>query len=104
MTKGLGILLGITVAGCRPPSVNGTTLRPEAACETWTAVVTNSTTRVYDLYIGTRVIGSADPGTTTRAVIDPRFGRVTPSLRESPTTRDQKGPRLAQSAMRMVCE
>ena len=100
----IGLILTVAVAGCRTPSVNGTTLRPETPCHAWTAVVTNPTTRVYDLYIGTRVIGSADPGTTTRTVIEPQFGRVTPSLRESPTTRDQKGARLSQSAIRMVCE
>jgi hypothetical protein len=101
---GIGLILAVVMAGCRTPSVNGTTLRPEAPCNYWTAVVTNSTTRVYDLYIGTRVIGTADPGTTTRTVIDPQFGPVTPSLRESPTTRDHRGARLTQSAMRMVCE
>jgi hypothetical protein len=104
MTKGFAILLGVAVAACRNPSVNGTTLRPEPTCNSWTAVVINSTTRVYDLYIGNRVIGTADPGTTTRTVVDPQFGRAIPSIRESPTTRDQKGARLAQSAIRMVCE
>jgi hypothetical protein len=101
---GIGLLLAFVVAGCRSPSVNGTTLRPEPTCNAWTAVVTNPTTRVYDLYIGTRVIGTADPGTTTRTVIEPQLGRVTPRLRESPTTRDYKGARLSQSAIRMVCE
>lgn len=99
------ILAVVVVAlGCRTPSVNGTTMRPEQNCNNWTAVVTNGTSRVYDLYIGNRLIGTADPQTTTRTIIDPQFGRAIPSLRESPTTRDQRGPRLAQGAMRMVCE
>ena len=101
---GIGLTLTFVVSACRTPSVNGTTLRPETTCNAWTAIVTNPTTRIYDLYIGNRVIGTADPGTTTRTVIDPQFGRVIPSLRESPTTRDYKGARLSQSAIRMVCE
>lgn len=99
------IAISIICAACSNPHVNGTTVAPDEPCEgRWTAIVTNTTARVYDLYIGTRLVGTADANSTTRTVIDPQFGKVTPSLRESATTRDQTGPRLRPGAVRMVCE
>jgi hypothetical protein len=71
----------------------------------WTAVVINNTDRIYDLYVGNRVVGTADPRSTTRTVIDRELGQVTPHLVQSPLTRDQKGPSIDYSrAIRMVCE
>jgi hypothetical protein len=106
MKKIASMVLGLGLASaCRNPHVNGTTLAPDPPCtRNWTAVVTNNTSRIYDLYVGNRVIGTADPRTTTRTIIDPRFGQVTPTLIQSATTRDQKGPYIASNAMRMVCE
>ena len=100
------VIVALVVLGaCYNRHVNGTTLQATPPCtRSWTAVVINGTDRVYDLYIGNRVVGTADPRSTTRVVIDPQFGQLTPQLRQSPTTRDIRGPYIAQNAMRMVCE
>jgi hypothetical protein len=101
------ILAAVLVASgaCYNQHVNGTALRPDQVCtRNWTAVVNNTTTRVYDLYIGARYIGSADARSTSRTIIDPAFGLVTPTLREARITREQKGPRLQRGALVMVCE
>jgi hypothetical protein len=101
----LMIAISIASTACHKSHVNGSTLPREQPClGNWTAVVTNNTDRVYDLYVGTRLVGSADAHATTRAIIDPALGQVTPILRESATTRDIKGPRIASNAVRMVCE
>lgn len=101
------ILAAILVGSgaCYNQHVNGTALRPDQVCtRNWTAVVNNTTTRVYDLYIGSRFVGSADARSTSRTIIDPAFGLVTPTLREAAVTRNQKGPRLRREALVMVCE
>ena len=99
------IAISIMGAGCYNRHVNGTTLPPERTCtHNWTAVVVNNTDRIYDLYVGMRLVGTAEAHATTRTIIRPEFGMVTPTLREAPVTRDLKGPRIAQSALRMVCE
>ena len=92
-------------AGCYNKHVNGTTLPRDQVCtRNWVAVVHNTTTRIYDLYVGARYIGSADARSTSRTIIDPELGLVTPTLREARITRDQKGPRIAPGALVMVCE
>ena len=100
------ISISIICAACFNPHVNGTTLPPDqqACTRNWTAVVTNSTNRIYDLYIGNRLVGTANPHSTTRTIIDPEFGQVTPRLVQSPLTRDQPGPTINYRDMRMVCE
>jgi hypothetical protein len=91
---------------CYNPHVNGTSLPADhRPCErSWVAVVNNPTYRIYDLYVGSRLVGSAEPRATSRTTLDPNLGLVTPTLRESPTTRDQKGARIASGAVTMVCE
>jgi hypothetical protein len=97
--------ISIICAACTNPHVNGTRVAPDQPCEgNWTAVVTNGTDRVYDLYVGKRLVGTSDPHTTTRTIIEPELGRVTPVLVQSPTTRDLKGPYIGAGALRMVCE
>src|SRR6185503_13080216 len=85
------LMIAIGIAGpaaCHRGSVNGDRLPANEPCtRSWTAVVDNTTNRVYDLYVGTRLIGSADPHIISRTVIDPRLGQVTPTLVESATTR-----------------
>jgi hypothetical protein len=99
------LVLVATVAGCSNRHVNGTRLDPAQQCAgEWVAIVVNNTNRIYDLYVGTRLVGSADPRTTTRIRLDPALGKVTPSYRESATTREQQGPRITSSAIRMACE
>ena len=101
----VAIAICIMCAGCYSSHVNGTTVAPEQVCNrSWTAIVVNNTSRIYDLYVGTRIVGTADPNTTTRTVLDPKLGLVTPFLREAPATRMLKGPRIAMGALRMVCE
>lgn len=101
----MAIAICIMCAGCFNKHVNGSTLPPEQVCtRNWTAIVTNNTDRIYDLYIGTRFVGTAEARATSRTVIQPEFGMATPSLREASVTRDLKGPRITQGAIRMVCE
>lgn len=92
-------------AACYNQHVNGTTLPQGQVCtRNWVAVVNNPTARIYDLYVGARYIGSADARSTSRTIVDPAFGLVTPTLREAAVTREQKGPRIASGALTMVCE
>ena len=99
-------VVAIVAGGCFNPHVNGTTHSADRRiCErTWVAVVNNPTDRIYDLYVGSRLIGSADAKSTSRTVVDPAFGQVTPTLREAAITRTQKGRRIQDGALTMVCE
>jgi hypothetical protein len=97
--------ISIMWAACYNPHVNGTSLPRDQVCtKSWVAVVHNSTTRIYDLYVGAKYIGSADARSTSRTIVDPSFGLVTPTLREAAVTRDQKGPRIGAGALTMACE
>jgi hypothetical protein len=99
------LALAAATAGCYNRHVNGTRIDPSQQCDgEWVAIVVNNTNRIYDLYVGTRLVGSADARTTTRIRLDPALGRVTPSYRESATTREQQGPRITSSAIRTACE
>ena len=96
----------VTATGCHNRHVNGTTARPNQTCDrSWIATVDNTgTDRYYDLYIGDRVVGTAEPRRISRITIDPAFGTVTPLLRVGRTSRDEKGAVLRGSALRMSCE
>jgi hypothetical protein len=97
--------VAVFVAGCANRYVTGTKATPPEPCnDRWVARIDNPTDRYYDLYVGTRIVGTAEPRTSNRIVLDPTLGRVTPSLRESATTRDQTGPRISSQALRMSCE
>lgn len=100
------IAIGLSGVACGNKHVNGSTLSPDQreCTRNWIAIVNNPTDRIYDLYVGSRLIGSADAKSTSRTIVDPSFGRVTPTLVESRVTRDMKGPRLQNGALRMVCE
>jgi hypothetical protein len=94
----------LVLSSCYNRHVNGTMQPTVEDCDgTWVAVVRNMTDRYYDLYVGTRLVGTAEPRSTSRVRLDPMLGRVTPTLRESATTRDQTGPRLS-GGVRVVCE
>ena len=97
--------IAIAVTGCANRSVNGTRAVPREPCAgTWVARVSNPTNRYYDLYVGSRLVGTAEPRSESRIVIDPALGEVTPQLRVAVTSRDEKGPALSPQALRMACE
>jgi hypothetical protein len=99
------IAISLSGVACANKHVNGTTLPTQQTCDrNWIALVENPTYRIYDLYVGNRLIGSADARSSARIIIDPLLGQVTPRLIEARVTRNDKGPRLLPSALRMVCE
>ena len=94
----------LVVAACNR-HVNGSRYVEPATCTgNWVATVNNTTNRYYDLYVGSRLVGTAEPRMTSRAVLDPALGRVTPTLREAAVSRSQSGPHLTSGALRMTCE
>ncbi len=97
-------IAGAILAGCARPHVTGSRATEQPCNGDWIATVVNNTDRIYDLYVGTRLVGSADQRSTTRIRIDPALGTVRPSYRESATTRDHTGPRITNNAIRMTCE
>ena len=95
----------LVATGCANPSVNGTKAVPQQPCTgTWVATVNNSTNRYYDLYVGSRLVGTSEPRSVSRIVMDPALGQVTPQLRVAVTSREEKGPQISSQALRMSCE